>query len=453
MTVNGYPTLRMFVPFIPDHSKCIKYMSLQNTIKDIITKIFVHQMHQIIKKHNPKIVAIVGSVGKTSTKIATATVLKQQYRVMYQDGNYNTPISLPFIFLGRSLPALKNPFGWMAAWLSGQKIVWGKYPYDVVVVELGTDKPGDILDFKKILHPDISVITAISPEHMQLFGTLDAVAKEELGVVQFSDAIVYNADDIAPEYIATYIGDNPTAYSYGYGDAQYKIASKQDGLGYIMDVVNTGGFRVGAYVDLVAQHSLKAVAAAVVVAKLLDIETKKIEKGMASVQQPAGRMRLLRGIENSTILDDTYNASPLAVAAALHTLYEKSASQKIVLLGNMNELGDTSQASHEEIARLCDATQLDLVVTLGPDANKYISPIAESLGCRVVTSNTPYEAAALITDNLKDGALVLCKGSQNGVFAEETVKMLLANPEDASNLVRQSKFWLAKKEAAFKITK
>lgn len=428
-------------------------MSAQKIVKDLITKIFVHQMQQIIKKHKPIIVAVVGSVGKTSAKHATATILSQKFRVMYQDGNYNTPISVPFIFLGRSLPPLKNPFGWLAAWVAGQKIIWGKYPYDVVVVELGTDKKGDILDFKKILHADIAVITAVSDEHMELFGTLDAVAEEELGIVQLCDNLVFDKDDIAQNYLAKYIPESLKSYSYGFNNSQFNIIAKQDGLGYIMDVISANGFRVSSYVDLVALHSLKAVAAAVVVANLLGIETEKIEKGMALVVQPAGRMRVLKGIENSLILDDTYNASPLAVAAALQTLYEKSAPQKIALLGNMNELGNTSQAAHEAVAEICDPKQLDLIVTLGPDANKYIPPIAEALGNRVIASNSPYEAAAFIADNLKDGGLILCKGSQNGVFAEEAVKMLLADPADADKLVRQSKFWLAKKEAAFNMVK
>ena len=421
---------------------------LQKFFKNIITNIFVFQMKQIVKKHQPKIVAVVGSVGKTSTKYATATILSQKYRVMVQDGNYNTPISVPFIFLGRSLPALRNPFGWLAAWVAGQKIVWGKYPYDVVVVELGTDKPGDLADFQKIIHPDIAVISAISDEHMDMFSTLDNVAKEEFTITQFCDNLVYNNDDILPNYTSQLLPANLPSYSYGFSTSTFTISAQADGFSYIMQV-SGDGFKVQSKVDLIAKHSLKPVAAAVVVARLIGLTGHEIEQGMASIHQPPGRMHVLAGIKNSTIIDDTYNSSPLAAAAALETLYEKSAPQKIALLGNMNELGDTSQDSHEAIAKLCDPKQLGLVVTLGTDAKKYIPPIAESLGCLVMTANTPYEAAALIADNMQDGALVLCKGSQNGVFAEEAVKLLLANPADDTKLVRQSKFWLAKKQAAF----
>jgi UDP-N-acetylmuramyl pentapeptide synthase len=115
----------------------------------------------------------------------------------------------------------------------------------------------------------------------------------------------------------------------------------------------------------------------------------------------------------------------------------------------MNELGETSQASHRFVARLCDPKKLDLVVTLGVEANEYIAPLAKKLGCRVVQTKNPYDAARLITENLKKDALILCKGSQNGVFAEETVKLLLKNPADSKKLVRQSEFWLNKKQQQF----
>lgn len=418
--------------------------------KNTLTKIFVIQQKQIIKKHKLTIVAVVGSVGKTSTKLAIATILSQGLRVQVQNGNYNTPISVPFIFTGRSLPSLYNPFAWFWAWAVGQKYVWSAYPYDVVIVELGTDKPGDIAAFKASLHPDITVITAVSEEHMEFFGTLDAVAAEELSVSEFSDKLVLNSDDVALEYISKYITDTTKMQTFGYATADYTINAVQDGAGYEMQIVNSSNnLQLSAYVALPAKHSLKAVAAAAVVANILGVDKDKIQRGMAAVKAPFGRMQLIKGIKNSTIIDDTYNSSPLAVIAALETLYEKDAPQKIALLGNMNELGETSQASHEAIGRLCDYKQLDLVVTLGLDANKYLAPIAESLGCNVKTAKTPYEAAAMIAEELKDGAVVLAKGSQNGVFAEEAVKELLANPDDVDKLVRQSEFWLNKKQAMF----
>ena len=137
-------------------------MLMKEFFKEQLTKIFISQARAILKRHKPIIVAVVGSVGKTSTKLAIATVLAQKYRVRYQDGNYNVPLTVPFVIMGQQLPTLTNPVGWLRAWLQGQKYIVGSYPYDVVVLELGTDKPGDILDFKSFIKPDIAVVSAIS---------------------------------------------------------------------------------------------------------------------------------------------------------------------------------------------------------------------------------------------------------------------------------------------------
>ena len=137
----------------------------------------------------------------------------------------NTPISLPFIFIGRSMPSLYNPFAWIWSWLQGQKTLYGQYPYDIVIVELGVDAPGDMLVFKKLLHVDICVITAISEEHMEFFENVDAVATEEMTVAQFSDVLVVNADDIAEKYLADLIPHGKEIHSYGFGHAEYKISA------------------------------------------------------------------------------------------------------------------------------------------------------------------------------------------------------------------------------------
>ena len=149
------------------------------------------------------------------------------------------------------------------------------------------------------------------------------------------------------------------------------------------------------------------------------------------------------------IIDDTYNASPEAVKAALDTLYGIEAPQRIALLGNMNELGDYSESAHREIGQYCNPEKLDLLVTLAGDANTFTAAEAEAKGCTVVRVDSPYDAAEKIKFALKPGAVILAKGSQNRVFAEEAVKQLLADPADQSKLVRQSASWLKIKQQQF----
>ena len=126
-------------------------------------------------------------------------------------------------------------------------------------------------------------------------------------------------------------------------------------------------------------------------------------------------------------------------------------TQRVAVLGNMNEMGGLSPAMHKDVGSYCDPNKLDLVITLGPDANKYLAPAAKNRRCQVQSFDSPYEVGELLKSYLKDDAIVLIKGSQNRVFSEESIKSILADPADATKLVRQSDYWLKKKRAQFNV--
>jgi UDP-N-acetylmuramoyl-tripeptide--D-alanyl-D-alanine ligase len=424
---------------------------MKNYLKNLLTKIFVSQAKQIIKKHNPMIIAVVGSVGKTSTKHTIATVLSQKYRVQFQNGNYNVPLTLDFVVTGQSLPPLYNPFGWIKAWLNGQKYIIGNYPYDVLLLEIGTDAPGDIIEFKEIITPDLAVVSAISEEHMEFFKDLEKVAEEELSIAQFSKELIVNIDDINKDFLKLYVPKAVNIIKYGFGhSAIYKINARRNSHhAFNAEIHMPMGKKVAAEIQVAAKHSLKPVAAAVAVADQLGLTTKQIEKGLNNVKPTNGRMRLYEGINNTILIDDTYNSSPLAAEAALNTLYEIQAPQKIAILGSMNELGSVSKVAHQEIGSMCNPNKLDLVITLGEESNKHTAHLAEQNGCKVIRTLDPVKAGKVAAQNLVPGAVVLVKGSQNGVFAEEAIKQLLANPSDINTLVRQNEFWMNKKAQQF----
>jgi UDP-N-acetylmuramoyl-tripeptide--D-alanyl-D-alanine ligase len=157
-------------------------------------------------------------------------------------------------------------------------------------------------------------------------------------------------------------------------------------------------------------------------------------------------MRTFSGVRGSLIIDDTYNASPEAVVAALDTLYEVPSKQKIAVLGQMNELGSFSESLHEQVGKHCDPKKLQLLVTVGNDANTYLADAAEKRGCKVMRCPTAYHAADVVLPLLKKGSVLLVKGSEGGIFLEEAVKELLENADDAKQLVRQSRTWMNIKE-------
>ena len=224
-----------------------------------------------------------------------------------------------------------------------------------------------------------------------------------------------------------------------------------DGFESSFSVQKNGSLFLKATHELIAEPLLYAAAGAVAVADELNLTANEILAGLKDIRPIPGRMQRLDGLNGSVILDDSYNASPPAVKAALDTLYRLPAEKKIAILGNMNELGKYSEAAHKEIGNYCDPKKVELVITIGPDAEKFLGPAAEAKGCKVAEFDNPYSAGEYLKPLLGKGTLVLAKGSQNGVFAEETVKLLLADPNDAKKLVRQSEYWLKRKVASFKI--
>lgn len=420
---------------------------LKKFARSIVVLILGWQVRRLRSKHNFVTVVVVGSVGKTSTKFAIAQTLGASKRVRFQEGNYNDLASVPLVYFGQQLPSLFNPFAWVLTFIKCELRIHKEYPYDIVVLEVGTDGPGQIAAFKKYLKSDITVITAISPEHMEYFADLDAVAKEELSVIQYTDQLLVNADLVAHEYLSLV----PEAVTYALrAQATYKVGKfsfQAEGVKFELqkDAINL----ITASHAGISEPHLYSLTAAAAVADLLGVAPGAIIDGLEHVKPVSGRMQSLKGIRSSTIIDDSYNASPDAVKAALETLYRIDAPQKIALLGNMNELGVFSKDAHVETGKLCDAKQLNHVITLGPDANEYLAAAAEEQGCKVDRFDTPYEAGEFIKGIIQEGAVILIKGSQNRVYAEEAIKPLLADSSDEARLVRQSPSWLKKKTKNF----
>lgn len=414
--------------------------------KAILCTILEAQVRQLRTRHNFKVVAIAGSVGKTSTKAAIARTVQAGLRVQWQEGNYNDRLTVPLVFFNQPLPGLFNLLAWIRIWQGNQKIIRAEYPYDVVVVELGTDGPGQIEQFAYI-KPDVAVVTAITPEHMEYFGTLDAVATEECKVFDFTDTVLVNIDDTPEQYLE---GRTFTSYGlqkkadYYATDRTSKVLSGQQ-LTFMLGKKH----KFTATVPMLGVQGAKIAMAAVAVAHVLEMPNSRIEQGLRNVEPFAGRMRILKGIKKSILIDDTYNSTPIAVKAALDVVYEVDAPQRIAILGSMNELGEYSADAHTEVGEYCDPQKLELVVTIGDDANTYLAEAAEKNGCIVERTRSPYEAGKIVEKCLKKHAVILAKGSQNGVFAEEAIKQVLAKPEDAHLLVRQSSEWLVKKRRQF----
>ncbi len=399
-----------------------------------------------------KLVVVVGSVGKTSTKHMIATLLREKYRVRMHAGNFNTAISVPLAILDIELPArLTNVGQWLCVFRLARQRIAAPSDVEVIVQELGTDSPGDIAQFGDYLQPDIAVVTAITPEHMEFFGTLDAVAAEELSVATYAKQLLVNADDIETKYLK--LLDGKAYQTYGTSsDATYAFVTDSFSAetGYQGQVLAHGAVVCGATLGLLGVHSTRAAAGAAAVASMLGVSSDEIAEGMGKLRATPGRMNMLPGLKQRIVIDDSYNSSPAAAAAALQTLYEIDAPQRVAILGDMRELGETAAREHTLLAEQCDPQRLDLVVTVGPEMKQYFAPTAEQRGCKVYVAKNAIDAAGYVDAHAVEGAAVLVKGSQNTIFLEESVKQLVT-PEHHGKLVRKSDSWMQTKTTFFNL--
>ncbi|GMT99448.1 hypothetical protein KH5H1_35670 [Corallococcus caeni] len=407
------------------------------------------QLMRYLKK-NPQvmIVGVTGSVGKTTTKLAIAKVLEQRFKVLAHPGNYNSETGVPLaIFELESPGSFFNLKGWMGVvWEMNRRL---KKPlrYDVIVQELGAGRRGDIGYFS-FLKPRIGVVTAAKPAHLKGFGSIEAIVDEKFSLGELSQIALVNAEEERfASKLATMAASKLHTYGTSKGDYRYSIRSYSAADGFEGTLV-LGKREVDASVRMVGRHLAEAVAAAAAVGELLGMTPDEIKAGVERIQPVPGRMNSLEGQNGSLILDDSYNASPEAMIAALDTLHELP-GRKIAILGGMNDLGSDGEKYYRQLGGHC--ARLDLLVTVAKLARQYVEPArAAGLGDdKIKCFDTPHEAGEFVAGLLKNGDTVLVKGSQEGIFCEEATAKLLANPADTVRLVRQSPEWKSRKAHAF----
>ena len=400
-----------------------------------------------------KLITVAGSVGKTSTKLAIATLLSQKYRVRLHEGNHNTHLSAPLAILGINFPGNpRNFWQWHKVFSAARKRIKSPSSQEpqIIIQELGTDHPGDIERFSKYLASNIAVITSVSPEHMEFFGSIDAVAQEELGTASFAEIAILNQDDISPDFFKYVRNSNVSTYS-SIGGANYNFIANSfsliDGFGGKIQAPEYG--EINVRVKVFGEHSLRPIIGAVAVSAKLGLSSQEIIGGLVSLKPIPGRMNFMRGVKESVLIDDTYNSSPAALEAAIQTLYALSAPSKIAIIGSMNELGESSAFEHQKIGEMLDGISLSWVITVGEQANRFLAPAARLRGCQVYEAKNAIDAGTFAHKIMERGSLVLLKGSQGEVYLEEATKILLLNKEDENLLVRQDEKWKKTKDEFF----
>ena len=430
---------------------------IKEFLRTIVITILRAEADIVIRKYRPKIGGVTGNTGKTSTKDAVYAVLATTYRVRKSQKSFNSEIGVPLTILGCET-GWNNPLLWIYNIGYGLMIIIFPHRYpEWLVLEMGADRPGDIKALCGWLPLDIAVVTNIGdvPVHIEFFKSKEQLAEEKAHLLRAlkSDGVaVLNFDDSLVKNMRGH--NHHQAVTYGFtADAQvrashdrvlYHISGDQELPEGISFKITMNGTTAPARIKgIFGKHHVYAALAAIAVGTIEKINLATMLEALQEYEKAPGRLRLIAGEKGSMILDDTYNAAPLATERALESLATlRTTGRRIAILGDMLELGEHTVPTHERIGRLA-AKSCDLLVTSGQRA-RFIADGAREAGMApgsIQSFDISSEASEYVEPLIQPGDLVLVKGSQ-GARMERVVLDLMAHPEDApALLVRQEKEW------------
>lgn len=351
-----------------------------------------------MKRIHPKVVAVTGSVGKSTTKEMIATVLEQSFRTAKTPANHNNDIGMPMAILSMPLDT------------------------QVAVQEMGMNHFGEIAYLSNICHPDIAVIVNIGTAHIEFLGTREGIRQAKMEVTEGmtdqgmlllngDDALLRNLDR-APKQRVTYFGQSE-------GCAVRATSWEQDG-DMLHFRAEAGKLSFPVTLRLEGEHYIDDALAAVAVALKLGMLPEKIQAGLAAFHNISGRQEVIEA-GGCTIINDCYNAGPESMAAALAVLGCKP-GRRIAVLGDMLELGDCTQAEHYRIGRIA-AEKADLVFAYGPNAARILGG--------TITGGMPQSKGRAFTDpetltkallrTAKPGDVLLFKAS-HGIHLDQVMR-------------------------------
>ena len=403
-----------------------------------------------IGNKKPVLIAVAGSVGKTSTKLALARVLGTEKKVSCMDDSYNYGLGLYLSVFELKVPtSLKNPFAWFGVLARALAKFLQPGP-EILILEYGIDNPGDMDVLVEYARPDYAVLTAVTPEHMEFLKDMDTVGAEETKVLHAAKKSGFvNSTDIDPKYLA---GIQTELFRYGArdADATYEV-KKWTRKGAEVDFVIGGKTIDGVKVQFISEPLIRQLCGTALVAARLGLKPESVRTALESVTPAASRMRVFDGLNESVIIDDTTNFSPVAGVEALKALKRLPADRRVAILGNMHELGDFAEQGFKDVSK--EFGGLDMLILVGDLSKEYFAPLAKEKGFKPDETLFEFDdspsAGIFMREKLQPGDTVLVKGPFGGFFLEEAVKKLLKDPADSKYVTRQSDFWQRKKRAQF----
>lgn len=431
---------------------------MKQIFKIAVVSILTWEAKLVLKKYKPQIVAVTGSVGKTSTKDAIFTVLSQFHFVRKSQKSFNSEIGVPLTVLGCP-SGWNNPMLWLKNIIEGLILIVlpNHYP-KWLVLEIGADRPGDIETVTKWIKPDITVVSKLSkvPVHVEFFPSPEDVFREKsylVSALKKDGILILNSDDEDVLAFRSLVDNKTILYGAGNGadvlgnnyHTLYRDTEKRHTpIGIEFDVTYGNETAPVQILKGLGIQQMYPGLAALSVGLALDLPLEKLAAALREHEPSRGRMRILPGIKSTLIIDDSYNSSPVALTEALSALksLDDNGGRKIAVLGDMLEIGMYSTDEHKKAGQNV-ASFANLLFVVGIRARN----IAEgALEAGMDEANIfQYEDSRVAGKDLeimlREGDTVLVKGSQ-GVRMEKVVEEIFADPMHAKDfLVRQDPEW------------
>lgn len=351
------------------------------------------------------VIGITGSVGKTSTKDLVASVLAQKYKVLKTQGNYNNEIGLPLTVL-----SLKDE--------------------EMMVLEMGMSALGEISLLTDIAQPSTGVITVIGSSHIGELGSRENILKAKLEILEGLEPegkLIFNNDNDLLHKWSQENTDVHVHVTYGIENTSNLMATnisvKENSTEYDVEVEGT---TYHITVPIGGNHFVYNSLAAVAVGLEYGVPMEDIIKGIAEFALTKRRMEVSKNSKGATIINDSYNASYESVKAALEYIHSISANKRIAVLGDVLELGEFSKQMHEKMGEEVLNNQIDVLVTVGPEAT-HIAEKCKELGMNqenIYHFDTNEEAVKLLNNMMEKDDVVLVKAS-NGMHFDEIVEKII----------------------------
>jgi UDP-N-acetylmuramoyl-tripeptide--D-alanyl-D-alanine ligase len=351
-----------------------------------------------------KVIAVTGSAGKTTTKDLIYSVLSQKYNCLKTEGNYNNHIGLPLTLL--QLTAKKK----------------------FAIVEIGMSALAEIDLLAKIAVPDLGVVTNVAAAHLKQLGSLENIAKakkELIDNLSSPDTAVLNYDNLYTRKMGK--GSKAEVLYFGFESGSdikvlfYNYDPDEEIMKFTLSYKNEEySFRF----NRAGKHNIYNAMIAILIAFKYNLNTSLIQAGLLKTKFSSLRMEFTELKNGTKIINDSYNANPLAVKAALDVLAEKRGNRKIAVLASMLELGDSSAKKHQEIGEYASQKNIDILITIGKEAEEIAIGAASKMEKEKIVSLADNKACInFLVNEMKNGDLILIKGSRANKL-EEIVKEL-----------------------------